>query len=118
MLRRACASASARQMARDAISVHAPCAFFSSSEAKAPLPPLGQSGRFLTGKSALITGSTSGIGLAIARSLAAHGASVTLNGIPSKSGDVEEALLDEFKKGMSLVFLYCFIIFYLFLSTL
>ena len=35
---------------------------------------------FLTGKSAIVTGSTSGIGLAIARALAAEGASVMLNG--------------------------------------
>ena len=35
---------------------------------------------FLTGKTALITGSTSGIGLAYARALAAEGASVMMNG--------------------------------------
>ncbi len=35
---------------------------------------------FLTGKRALVTGSTSGIGLAIARALAGEGARVTLNG--------------------------------------
>ena len=35
---------------------------------------------FLEGKSALVTGSTSGIGLAIARALAGAGARVTLNG--------------------------------------
>lgn len=35
---------------------------------------------FLKGKSALITGSTSGIGLAYARALAAEGADVTING--------------------------------------
>ena len=36
---------------------------------------------FLNGKSAIVTGSTSGIGLAIARALAAEGAHVMLNGL-------------------------------------
>jgi 3-hydroxybutyrate dehydrogenase len=40
----------------------------------------------LNGKSALVTGSTSGIGLGIARALAARGANVTLNGF----GDAAE----------------------------
>ena len=38
----------------------------------------------LQGKSALVTGSTSGIGLAIARALAAQGANVTINGFGDK----------------------------------
>ena len=41
----------------------------------------------LTGKTALVTGSTSGIGLGIARALAIHGARVMLNGF----GDVDAA---------------------------
>ena len=51
----------------------------------------------LTGKTALVTGSTSGIGLGIARMLAMHGARVMLNGF----GDVAQALRDvrEFDPG-------------------
>src|SRR6186997_2369011 len=41
---------------------------------------------FLTGKTALVTGSTSGIGLAIARALSGEGAKVILNGF----GDAAE----------------------------
>ncbi len=40
---------------------------------------------FLSGKRALVTGSTSGIGLAIARALAAEGAKVALNGVGEAS---------------------------------
>jgi 3-hydroxybutyrate dehydrogenase len=54
---------------------------------------------FLQGKSALITGSTSGIGLAIARALAGEGARVILNGF----GDIDEIaqLQDELGAGYS-----------------
>jgi 3-hydroxybutyrate dehydrogenase len=44
----------------------------------------------LKSKSAVVTGSTSGIGLAIARALAAEGANVTLNGF-GKPEDIEAA---------------------------
>ena len=37
--------------------------------------------RPLTGRSAIVTGSTSGIGLGIARALAAEGATIILNGL-------------------------------------
>src|SRR6187455_2635125 len=41
---------------------------------------------FLSGKRALVTGSTSGIGLAIARGLAGEGAAVVLNGFGAAEG--------------------------------
>jgi 3-hydroxybutyrate dehydrogenase len=53
----------------------------------------------LKGKSALVTGSTSGIGLGIARALAAQGANVMLNGF-GEAGAIEQlrhGLAEEFK---------------------
>ncbi|HTV37525.1 MAG TPA: SDR family NAD(P)-dependent oxidoreductase, partial [Xanthobacteraceae bacterium] len=44
----------------------------------------------LKGKSALVTGSTSGIGLGIARALAAQGANVTINGFGDKAAIEKE----------------------------
>ncbi len=44
----------------------------------------------LKGKTALITGSTSGIGLAVARALAAQGANVTINGFGDKAAIEKE----------------------------
>ena len=48
---------------------------------------------FLTGKTAIVTGSTSGIGLAYARALAAEGANVMINGFGD--ADVERGLADD-----------------------
>lgn len=48
--------------------------------------PIGHMGNFLAGKSALVTGSTSGIGLGVAKVLAGHGCNITLNGF----GDATE----------------------------
>src|SRR5687767_12564010 len=53
---------------------------------------------FLAGKRALVTGSTSGIGLAIARALAAEGAEVVLNGF----GPAEE--IDRLRGELSATF--------------
>jgi len=50
---------------------------------------------FLKGKSAIVTGSTSGIGLAIAKAFAAEGASVTINGFGEAAAiETERAALE------------------------
>jgi 3-hydroxybutyrate dehydrogenase len=60
---------------------------------------LGLLGKALQGRSAIVTGSTSGIGLGVARALAAAGANVMLNGLGA-AADVEKTrntLAGEFK---------------------
>ncbi|CAA7617322.1 D-beta-hydroxybutyrate dehydrogenase [Candidatus Terasakiella magnetica] len=58
----------------------------------------------LKGKSAVVTGSTSGIGLGIARALAAEGASIMLNGFgnPAAIETLRESLAHEF--GVTVLF--------------
>lgn len=57
-----------------------------------------QTSRFLEGKVSLITGSTSGIGLGIARALAAAGSAVVLNGFgkPEDIAETQAKLVSEF----------------------
>ena len=64
---------------------HATPALFWAFLCQGAAPELGVV--MLKGKSALVTGSTSGIGLAIARALAAQGANITINGFGDNGGD-------------------------------
>ena len=54
---------------------------------------------FLTGKTALITGSTSGIGLAYAKALAAEGANIVINGFGDAAAIEQERLALESLSG-------------------
>jgi 3-hydroxybutyrate dehydrogenase len=57
----------------------------------------------LAGKVSLVTGSTSGIGLGIARALAAAGSEIVLNGFgkPEEVADVQEKIVADFKVRVS-----------------
>jgi len=57
----------------------------------------------LAGKVSLVTGSTSGIGLGIARALAAAGSEIVLNGFgkPDEIADVQAKIASDFKVRVS-----------------
>ena len=49
----------------------------------------------LKGKTALVTGSTSGIGLGIAKALASRGANIVMNGLGDVESPKAEIIADE-----------------------
>ena len=57
----------------------------------------------LTGKTAIITGSTSGIGLGIANGMAKNGANIVLNGFGDKN-EIEESLIAIGKQGVKAIY--------------
>lgn len=59
---------------------------------------MGHLGKFLSGKAALVTGSTSGIGLGIAKTLASHGCNITLNGFgkPEEIEAIKKSIASEY----------------------
>src|SRR5690606_510912 len=59
----------------------------------------------LTGKNAVITGSTSGIGLAIARELASNGANVVINGFGDAAAIEKERINIELEYAVKAVYL-------------
>ena len=59
---------------------------------------------FLKGKTAIVTGSTSGIGLAYAKAFAAEGANVVINGFGDASAIEQERLALEQASGAKAVY--------------
>src|SRR5215467_902429 len=69
------------------------------------IPKPSQSGApMLKGKTAVVTGSTSGIGLAIARALAAQGANTVINGFGEKDAIEKERAGIEREFGVKAVY--------------
>src|SRR5213596_1412079 len=78
---------------------HAPAIIDGGFVMNIPVKPQpSQAAHSLAGKVALVTGSTSGIGLGIARALAAAGADVVLNGlgVAAEIGRTREQIASEF----------------------
>jgi 3-hydroxybutyrate dehydrogenase len=60
---------------------------------------------FLAGKTSIVTGSTSGIGLGIAESLASRGSNIVLSG--SRSEEQAKALVEELSTKYEVKVVYC-----------